>query len=197
MGLTLINAPAAEPLTLQQVKAHLRVEHADDDSVIEPLIAAARQHVDGRAGILGRALLTQQWDWTLDRFPLSRDMALLLPLPPLQSVDQVSYIDTAGVLQVWDPAEYRVDTAHQSGRLAPAFGFDWPQTQGVLAAVTIRFTAGYGANPDDVPEPIRWALLLMIGHWYTRREAVAERDLAELPIGAEALLATYRIWGVG
>jgi uncharacterized phiE125 gp8 family phage protein len=195
MGLTRITAPTLEPLTLQQVKNHLRVEHADDDSVIEPLIAAALGQVDGRDAPLGRALMTQQWDWTLDGFPPRRNAALLVPLPPLRSVEQITYLDTAGVSQTWTPAEYRVDIAETPGRLTPAFGFDWPQAQAVTASVTVSFTAGYGASPQDVPEPIRWAMLLMIGHWYSNREAVNVGNIVTaFPMSVDALLAPYRIW---
>lgn len=195
MGLTLVTPATLEPLTLQQAKDHLRVEHADDDSVIEPLIPTARLHVEGREGIYGRALLTQTWDWTLPGFPRRRDLQLLVPLPPLQTVDSVQYIDTAGDPQTWDAAEYRADVTETPGTLEPAYGFDWPQAQAISAAVTIRFTAGWGVNPEDVPETIRWALLLMIGHWYTHRETASPDDLKEIPLGAQALLAPYRIWG--
>lgn len=195
MGLTLITPPALAPITLQQAKDHLRVGHNDDDSVIEPLIAAATEEVEGPDSVYGRALLTQTWDWTLDCFPRRRSSALLLPLPPLQSVDQVSYTDSAGDLQTWDAAEYRVDIASRQGRLTPAFGFDWPQAQAITGAVTIRFTAGWGANPQDLPDNIRWAMLLMIGLWYSNRETASQKDLKEIPLGAAALLAKYRIWG--
>jgi len=195
MGLTLFTPPTLEPLTLQQAKDHLRVEHNDDDSIIEPLIAAAREEVEGPDSVYGRALLTQTWDWTLPCFPRRRTTKLLLPLPPLRSVDLVSYIDTAGDPQTWSAAEYRVDITETPGTLEPAFGFDWPQAQAISRAVTIRFTAGWGANPADLPATIPWALLLMIGHWYTHRETAGKDALKEIPLGAQALLAKFRIWG--
>lgn len=42
MSSLLLTAPAVEPLSLDQAKAYLRVEHADDDDLISALIAGSR-----------------------------------------------------------------------------------------------------------------------------------------------------------
>jgi uncharacterized phiE125 gp8 family phage protein len=42
MSSLLLAAPAIEPLSLDQAKAYLRVEHADDDDLISALIAGSR-----------------------------------------------------------------------------------------------------------------------------------------------------------
>jgi uncharacterized phiE125 gp8 family phage protein len=64
----LLTAPAAEPLSLAEAKAFLRVEHDDDDGVIAALIAGARLYVEGQTR---RALLTQTWRLVLDAWPTS------------------------------------------------------------------------------------------------------------------------------
>jgi uncharacterized phiE125 gp8 family phage protein len=58
----------------------------------------------------------------------------------------------------------------------------------------VRFTAGYGDTASDVPQTIRQAILLAVGHWYENREAtVAVGNVRELPLGIEALLWPYRV----
>ena len=46
MSAILLTAPAAEPWSVADAKAFLRVEHDDDDAIIAALIAAARNHVE-------------------------------------------------------------------------------------------------------------------------------------------------------
>ncbi|MFX7701355.1 head-tail connector protein, partial [Acinetobacter baumannii] len=65
--------------------------------------------------------------------------------------------------------------------------------------VTVRYRAGYAAQDgrSTVPAPIRHAVLLMVGHLYSNRDAVTTTAAqpAQLPLGVEALVAPYRIWG--
>ena len=46
MSAILLIPPSAEPWSVAEAKAFLRVEHDDDDAVIAALIAAARGHVE-------------------------------------------------------------------------------------------------------------------------------------------------------
>jgi uncharacterized phiE125 gp8 family phage protein len=186
MALTLVAAPAREPVTLQQAKDHLRVDAAVDDSVIDPLIKTARQHIEDFSH---RALITQTWDLFLDEFP----GIILMPKPPLQSVTQIQYLDTAGVKQTLASTEYKVDVTRHPGRIVPAWGKSWPLTRNEINAVEIRFVAGHGDNPPDLPSPIIQTLLLIVAHLYENREATTNGSKSnELPLGARDLLMPYR-----
>lgn len=57
----LITAPTAQPVTLNEMKAHLRVAHGDDDADIVSRLAAAVAHLDGWGGVLGRCIMPQTW----------------------------------------------------------------------------------------------------------------------------------------
>ncbi len=189
MPLTLVTAPAVLPIGLQESKDHLNVDHADHDALIDALIGAA---VEQAEGFLGRALITQTWDWKLDRF----DAAALeaVPKAPLQSVTSITYTDTAGAGQTWDAAKYRVDTDSQPGRITPAYGESFPSTRAETNAVTARLVAGYGAGVGAVPFQIKAAILIMVADLYLNRESfVVGTIAAKLPQTAETLLWPKRM----
>ena len=209
MAVKIITQPAREPITLEQAKAHLRVDTADQDDLIEALITAARTAVEDATG---RALITQTLEIALDHFVTPPDLryvtypyltpakALLLPSPPLIGLKRITYYDGDGnaVLlhdEVGSPtviSDFVVDTHSEPGRLVPASGGNWPSVQDRANAVTIRYTAGYGDDGESVPMPLKQAMLLLISHFHENPSAVGEK-LEELPMGVQFLIARYRI----
>jgi hypothetical protein len=67
----------------------------------------------------------------------------------------------------------------------------------VASVTSTTFTAAFlnsyaaGATVSGVPEGLRLALKLLIGHWYENREAVGQGGMAELPLAAKALLNQF------
>lgn len=186
--------PAAEPLSTAEVKTHLRVTGSDDDTYIGNLVKAFRTWVDGKDGWLNRALINQTWDLWLDRFPCSSRTPILIPLSPLSSVTHVKYYDAENTLQTWSSSEYFVDSVSEPARLYPAYNESWPTALDRPNAVNVKFVAGYGSSAAAVPEAIRHAGLLMIGHWYENREEVNVGNIVnEMPFAAKCLLAPYKV----
>lgn len=191
MALTLVTAPTGLPLSLDEIKAQTRIDHDTEDALLDAYLRAAVSHLDGRDGVLGRALMTQTWDLTLDCFPYGEPIRV--PLPPLQSVTSISYVDASGTTQTWAPSSYQVDLA--SNRIMPVHDGFYPAIRRQLAAVTVRFVAGYG-EASDVPEPIRQAIMLLVSHWSENREPLNIGNIVNrLPFSVDALLAPYRVWG--
>lgn len=155
MALKLITPPAAEPLTVADMAAHLRCDLTDQALYIEALIKAAREAAENETA---RALITQTWDLTLDAFPVVSNRnpraGISLPLPPLVSITSITYIDTAGITQTCVPSTYLCESSTDSAIIVPSYGQSWPATRNQLGAVTVRFACGYG-NAAAVPEAIR------------------------------------------
>lgn len=184
-------------VSLSDLKAHLRVDHSDEDALIQALERAAVMHLDGRDGWLGRSLLNATYEWRADDF-CSRDIRL--PLPPLRAVDSVQYYNASGTLTTLSTAFYDVVGVDGTnpGCVSLKYGYTWPDVQtDKREAVIITFQAGYAPNasPADgsVPAPILHAIKLLVGHWYNNREEVGPGALAQMPVAAEALLAPLRV----
>jgi uncharacterized phiE125 gp8 family phage protein len=188
MTLKLKTAPSTTPITLAEAKAHLRVDHTDEDTLIQTLLDAAVSHFDGYTGILGRCMISQVWELYYDAFP-SGDMQV--PLGNIISIDTVEYVDpTTEIYTTWSDTNYEVDEKSVEGWIVPIDS--WPTAMETTNAVRVTFTAGFGATAASVPGAIRAALLLMIGHLYKNREAVADAAMAELPMGVRALVDPFR-----
>jgi uncharacterized phiE125 gp8 family phage protein len=188
MPATLIAGPALEPVSLDEVKAHLRVDHDDEDDLLTAAIVAARSHVESATR---RVLVAQTWRVHLDRWPRRR--LLRLPVGPLISVDEVR-VRSANGPTVVDAEAYVVDTASVPGRLFLSGDVLSPATR-APGAIEIDLTAGYGALASSVPSPLRHAIRMLVAHWYEQRGAVADPSRgATVPLGFAALIAPYRIF---
>lgn len=191
MALILVTGPTAEPVTLAEAKLHLRVDIDDDDDLIEALVAAAREYVE-RLCRPQLALISQTWKLVLDATP--GDTITLRPYP-LQSVSSIKTTSDAGVEATYSASGYQVDTVSEPGRLRLKSGYSWPSTTlQALNGFEVTFVAGFGDDPSDVPQQIRQAVLLLIGHWYENREVqiVTGAVPASLAFTVMALLAPWR-----
>lgn len=182
-------APTVEPLTRDEVKDYLRITSPDEDGQIDALITTARVWVEE---YLERQLITATWQLKLDRFPC---WEVTLPKPDLLTVSSLTYLDLDGVSQTLTESTHFIkSTAGYKGVLTPAYQNDWPDTRGQMDAVTITYTAGYGASPASVPAPIRQALKMLCGQFYENREPVPVGSIGkELEFTVTALLNPYKV----
>lgn len=191
MSLFRITDASVEPLSLAEARHHLRVDHSVDDAEISAMVTAARQSAESYTR---RAFIEQTWKLTLDRFPC---WEIMLPRPRLQSIEEITYIDSQGAEQTLSPSLYRAALLSEPGRLTPAYNQSWPSTREITDAVTIEFIAGYGSTAAEVPAPIVQAIKLMLGLYYTNRSSVAIGTIAaEIPQSAQFLLNPFRMRGV-
>jgi uncharacterized phiE125 gp8 family phage protein len=186
MSLELVTAPGKETVLLSHAKAWLRVEHTDDDTLITGLIASARVRAESETA---RAFITQTWDLKLDAFSDS----IPLPLPPVQSVTSIKYIDTDGAEQSF--TDFVLTQCKGITYIVLAYEKSWPAIRSVPDAITIRFVAGYGDDPGDVPEPIKSAIKVTVADYYENRESIVIGTSAvEInSIAAKNLLSFYRV----
>lgn len=188
MAAVLLQPPAVEPVSLGEVKEHLRVDGPDEEPLIVVLITTARLTIEHLAGL---ALVSQKWAVLLDAWP--EKPAIELPVAPVASVDALRVYDEADQASVVDAAEYFADLASRPARLVRRGSQGWPTPGRIANGIEIELTAGFGPAPLDVPETLRWAVLMLVGHWFENRAAVeAETQLRHVPLAVQAVLGPYR-----
>lgn len=189
-------APAAELVTLLEVKQHCRVEllSPDDDAVLTSLIAAATAWIDGYSGVLGRALINQTWKLNLSCWPACK---IRLPLAPVSTITSIKYYDTTNLQQTLDMANYSL----QEDALSPMAA--WIKDASLASlferpdAIEVLFVAGYGAAASNVPEAIRTAAKMLVATWFENREAtIVGTNAQAIPFAVDALLGSFRRGGV-
>ncbi len=192
---SLKTAPASEPLSLEEAKLHLRLstDATAEDDLVASLIVAAREHVETYTN---RALITQTWYWKSHGFPCGD---IIIPRPPLVSITSISYVDSNGASQTWAAGSTGYQLIKPAGpkaqyaRVQPSYLIPYPQARSQPEAVTIEYVCGYG-DATAVPDSIKSAMRLLIGHWYENREVVNVGNITtELPFTVVALLGGYTV----
>lgn len=169
-----VEVTGEEPVTLAEIKAQCRVDHDDDDALLIRLGKVAREMVEDRTGRLLRAQTVEiSWDWFADPFRL--------PRAPISDVLSVTYGDTS-------IPDFLFRERLSVPLLGPAVGARWPVTD---LPVIVRASAGY-AN-GACPERLRHAIVMMVAAWYRGRENETADPMTEVPEGAEALIADFRL----
>lgn len=187
MSLALLTPAPVEPVSLAEARLRLRIGDTVHDDAIRQWIRAARERVERDTG---RACLSQTWVERRDSWEGGGRLTAFgsqfrLPRPPLIALEAITTYDEDGTPSDIDPAAFFVDTLADPGRISPRPGTDWPQPGRAAGGIEIRFRAGYGDTPADVPAALREAILQLV-------VAMAEGRGDAMPPLAESLIAPYR-----
>jgi uncharacterized phiE125 gp8 family phage protein len=194
-----LEAPADPIVSLAEMKQHLRVDHTDDDQLIEAYTSAASARVDGPASITGRTFRPTRLRASFHSF----GSKICLPYPPIINVIGLTYLDSNGDEQTFaETDQWRVIGLNTTlgAEIVPLYGVEWPSllttTDGDL--VRVEYLAGYQSlnSPGDnaIPKEIAQAVKLIVADWYDfRPSSVVGTIAAPTPHGAEVLLAPYRV----
>lgn len=186
------------PISLSDLKAQLRVSGSDEDGLIQGYLFAALHTAEN---VTHRTIVSREHRWTLRDFPCSIRQDIRLPRGKTQSVSSIQYTSGGTTATLTGPSsgspagtDYQEDLeGDDGGIIMPNQGASWPSVDlDVPSPVVITFTAGWASG--DIPQDVIHAVMLLVGHWFQNREAsVVAASVAELPMGAEALLSGYRL----
>ena len=112
MPAILTTPPAVEPLSLAEVKEHLKVEVDVDDNLISRLITTARQHVEKQTD---KVMIDQTWLIYLSDWPGSSEVKL--PVGPVSTINELRTWSDDEIASTVDPSHYYADLAGSPQKL--------------------------------------------------------------------------------
>jgi hypothetical protein len=202
-GLEVTTYASVPLITLSDAKAFLRVDHSDEDDLIELFVDACTRDIEN---YLKRSLITQTLKLTLDSFEsyaedeidaygdgvhdmpytaVFRNDYINLPRPPALTVTSLTTYDKDNNSAVFASSNYQLDIPN--ARLYLNEGAVWPTSLRSKNAIEVVYTAGYGGSASDVPSPIRRAAYNHL------RKVYNERGECELCESTKHELASYKI----
>jgi uncharacterized phiE125 gp8 family phage protein len=205
LKLQLTAPPARLPVDLNELRAQLRL---DDDQTAEDaiLLANLRSATEACESFTRRSLISQTWTLFRDAWPgaelgaplqdawregpleKSSARALVLPRPPLQSVVHVKTFAEDDTEALWPASAYFVDAAGLPGRLVARAGQAFPAPGRAANGIEVRFVAGHGDTPGDVPARLRQGIVQLAAYLFENRGDNA----AEAALSASGAAALWR-----
>jgi len=190
----IVTASSAEPLDLEEAKIHLRLgvgQNEEEDDLIMGLIRSSREKAES---ITGLKIMPQTWYAYFDEFPVGDD--LYLPLSPLRSVPSsgVYYTNSTDGSTTFASTKWDYDANSVPSRVVLGYNYDWPSNSlHTRNPIRIECVCGY-AGTTSVPDSIKSAMKLMVGHWHENREdsITGVHAINSIPLGSRQLLDPYK-----
>lgn len=189
--LKVVTDASAWPVSLVELKSHLRKTESDEDTLLTALIPTATVMVENHTG---RSLAARTLRMRFDHFPC-RPSGITLWYPHVASISNVKYVDQNGVEQTLDPSIYDADI---DGSIYPrvtlAWNQTWPVYRPMTGAIRIEYVTGSAA-----PTPLKQAIMMMAADLYENRESqitsqyFGERSVIENPT-MKRLLMPYTLF---
>lgn len=157
MQLFLKTPPINEPLSLEEVKAYLKLSSDQEDDFVRMLMRTARAYVEG---VIGRVLLKQEWLMKMKPlYPSSsplvqwkgKELEIDLPYPPLLEVETVKT----------DTKDIPFTTEENKVKLSPSL---WDKE------LSITYWAGYGETGASLPPDLKMAVLMATRFFYDNQK---------------------------
>lgn len=155
----------AEPLTLAELKAHLRVTSDHENALITTYGVAAREYCEDYTGhvLVQREVTDSFHAWgdylTLRHQPITVDD----PTPTLT----VTYLDAEG-----DETEYTsrvIRDQKYPWTIHPPYAGTFP-TIADNSTISVTYTAGYASA--DIPTKFKWAIMLLVESMHKNRGSI-------------------------
>lgn len=187
MAIDIVTAASEEPITLAEAKNFLRVDHSDDDTLINALITASRQMCEEYTR---RILVTTTVDEYFDKFPHNSwdnlSNLIYLSRGPVASITSVKYVDEIGSEVTLTSDQYVTDLISEPARVQSTAG--WFAAAGVVNQVIVRYVVGTAKSA--IPKPLIQGMMLVVSELYDNRSNSVKR----LPTASEYLWNPYRIF---
>lgn len=188
--------PTVELVTKNELRLQARTlfpgeddpfEGAEDD-LLDTILQSAVDELDAPVGHLGRSLMQRECRLLVDSHP---EKEILIPHPPIISIDEIKYIDTNEAEQTIDLSDVNIDITdpNDAGRLWHKSA--WPSMSNRPGRMWVDYTAGY-ATAAEVPAVIRHAILIKAATYYRDRESTIVGTITAQHEHISRMLDNYR-----
>jgi uncharacterized phiE125 gp8 family phage protein len=163
MNTRLVTAPVIDPVTLDYVKKHTRIDYDVQDLLLSLWVKSATEQIEY---ITGMSLITQTREVSFDVGEFGYPSTpILVPRSPIQSVSSVKIYDTASIETVLPLTYFDIDAHSIPGRIDLVYGMVWPSTLlRCIRSIVITYVSGFGDTCETVPPDLRDVILLYCTH---------------------------------
>jgi uncharacterized phiE125 gp8 family phage protein len=183
---SITSEPTGEPVTLTELKAHLRVDSSLDDTELGDKLSEARKSIEQ---MTNRAFFTQTRTLSFSHFDYRTDR-IYLPGAPVASISNVAYVDLNGTNQVWDSTEYNL-VAGEPSYLQLAYNENWPDHRGTRDRIIITYVCGKD-DVADIDVRVKAACKLHVELNYDREE-LRDKGADRIQVALDSLVNQLRI----
>lgn len=192
MALQLRTGPAVEPISLEETKSFMRIDGSDDDILINSLIAAARIYIETTMGLI---MISESWSYYIDKWP--NKSVIYMPLSPIISVDEIRIHSSPSSYETLEAEHYQADIYSNHPRIKILNTPSTTPLASSLNQIEIQITAGFGDQISDVPSDLKQAMLMLVTHWFEKREPIGYGGtFVKVPVAIEAILSNYKKYRV-
>lgn len=190
-----LSVASNEPLSVAEVKLHCRIDHNEEDPLLQSYITAVREHVEE---VTGRALVEKLVQYRFDDF---NDVLGFEFRPlPFRNLSSFSYLDVNEIEQQVPTSIYRVITADRRAYITLRANQVWPSLlsdEDYPVQVTFVASPGTSSGSPSIPvlhPSLRAAMLLMIGDLYENRESQITGTIIARSETAMNLIRPFKLW---
>ena len=184
--LSITSEPASEPITLTELKAHLRVDGVLDDTELGDKLTEARKSIEQ---LTNRAFFTQTRTLSFNRFDHTTSR-IYLPGAPVALITSLTYYDLNGTQQTWDSGNYSL-VVGQPSWLQLDYNVDWPDHRSVRDRIVITYVCG-ASDVADIDARVKSACKLHVELNYDREE-LRDKAADRIQNGFDSLITQLRV----
>lgn len=205
-GLRIVTGPTVAPVSRIEARNHLRLDDDVDDAQVRSYIQAATDWAENYTNRFfisrscqmmidgAREIDSVLWEGTRTGFSgISYVDHIEIAGTPVMSVESVNYYTDDDTQNVWADSNYYVDTFSEPARIVLRDGGTYPTDLRVANGIEVNFTAGYGSDPRNVPEPIKLAILQYMTFLYEHRGDFERFPAPTPPSVLSQLLGPYKV----
>lgn len=203
-GLKIVTGPATTPVSRIEAQEYLRLDEGVDNSQVNGFINAATTWAEAYTN---RFFISRTCKMMLDGLretdsplwegvrtgPYNIQLSdhIELAAAPVISVESIKYFSDDDTEYTWDASNYYVDTFSEPAKVTLRTGGTFPTDLRNYNGLEINFTAGYGSDAYQIPEPIRIAILQYATFLYEHR---GDNEVGVEPsMIIKSLLDPYRV----